>query len=527
MTINDVKIVADNIDDFIEVPDSVKRLRKAVLTLAVSGKLVPQDKKENTAEELYAKLLAKPIIESAGRKKKTSGTSPLTTNDIPFEIPKSWKWVRLGEIVSVQTGTLDANASSSDGEYPFFTCADEPLRINRYAYDCECVLLAGNGNFNVKYYKGKFEAYQRTYIIEAADEEVFVPYIYLLVQMQTDRFKSTSLGSAMPYIRLGYITEAVVSLPPFLEQKRIVQKVEELLNQLDELEVKKRERDETRTRLARSAMQSLGKSESRIAFDNLSELLKTPADLLEFESALLNLAVTGKLTPQDSKEGSAVDLLKTVARVKQELVDSKELKSPKQNNVSVTIRDFLLPESWMWAKGYEIFFITKLAGFEYTKHIKLSDSGEVPVVRAQNVRKYFLDKSSLKYIDKDISVLLQRSALTKPALLVTFIGAGIGEVALFSEKNRWHLAPNVAKMELFEKCDSQLDLKYFCYYLASGYGQREIFKHMKETAQPSLSMGTIRDIDYPIPPTKEQRRIVKKVEEIMVLIDRLKQVIGK
>ena len=74
--------------------------------------------------------------------------------------------VRLGDLTQIKTGKLDANASSSDGEYPFFTCSKEPLKIATYSYDCECVLVAGNGDLNVKYYNGKFDAYQRTYIIE-------------------------------------------------------------------------------------------------------------------------------------------------------------------------------------------------------------------------------------------------------------------------------------------------------------------------------------------------------------------------
>ena len=74
--------------------------------------------------------------------------------------------VKLGDLTKIKTGKLDANASSEDGQYPFFTCSREPLKISNYSYDCECVLVAGNGDLNVKYYNGKFDAYQRTYIIE-------------------------------------------------------------------------------------------------------------------------------------------------------------------------------------------------------------------------------------------------------------------------------------------------------------------------------------------------------------------------
>ena len=91
------------------------------------------------------------------------------------------RYVNLGDICSIKTGKLDANASSVNGKYPFFTCSKEPLSIDTYSYDCECVLVAGNGDLNVKYYNGKFDAYQRTYIIEINDKEKYkTKYIYTL-----------------------------------------------------------------------------------------------------------------------------------------------------------------------------------------------------------------------------------------------------------------------------------------------------------------------------------------------------------
>ena len=89
---------------------------------------------------------------------------------------------KLGDYVKIRTGKLDANASSEDGSYPFFTCSIEPLKISSYSYDCECCLVAGNGDLNVKYYNGKFDAYQRTYIIESLNKEKLdVMYLYFFL----------------------------------------------------------------------------------------------------------------------------------------------------------------------------------------------------------------------------------------------------------------------------------------------------------------------------------------------------------
>ncbi|RLD57789.1 MAG: restriction endonuclease subunit S, partial [Bacteroidetes bacterium] len=109
------------------------------------------------------------------------------------------------------------------------------------------------------------------------------------------------------------------------------------------------------------------------------------------------------------------------------------------------------------------------------------------------------------------------------ALLVTFIGAGIGDVARFHEKERWHLAPNVAKLEPFEGCEDMMNLKFINYFLMSDNGRAEIFKHVKATAQPSLSMGTIRDIDLPLPPLSEQKAIVEKLDKLMAYCDQLEE----
>ena len=94
----------------------------------------------------------------------------------------------LGPLVKIRTGKLDANASSPNGKYPFFTCAVKTLKIDNYAYDCECVLVAGNGDLNAKYYNGRFNAYQRTYIVESKDKETLnVRYLYYFLDKYINR----------------------------------------------------------------------------------------------------------------------------------------------------------------------------------------------------------------------------------------------------------------------------------------------------------------------------------------------------
>lgn len=131
--------------------------------------------------------------------------------------------IELGEIVNIKTGKLDANASSENGEFPFFTCSKEPLKIDSYGYDCECVLVAGNGDLNVKYYNGKFEAYQRTYIIEAKNKNnLLVKYLYYFTDSKMEYIRSQSIGGVIKYIKLGDLTSLKLPLPSIEKQQEIV-----------------------------------------------------------------------------------------------------------------------------------------------------------------------------------------------------------------------------------------------------------------------------------------------------------------
>ena len=137
------------------------------------------------------------------------------------------EFVKLGTLTHIRTGKLDANASVEDGQYPFFTCSKEPLRIASYSYDCECVLVAGNGDLNVKYYKGKFDAYQRTYIIESIDKsKLLVKYLYFFLYIYVEVLRTQSIGGVIKYIKLGNLTDALIPLPSIEKQAKIVAEFE-------------------------------------------------------------------------------------------------------------------------------------------------------------------------------------------------------------------------------------------------------------------------------------------------------------
>ena len=157
---------------------------------------------------------------------------------------KDWTYKKLGEVTKIKTGKLDANASNEDGIYPFFTCSKEPLRISSYSYDCECVLVAGNGDLNVKYYKGKFDAYQRTYIIETTpDSGVMTYYMYHFFNKYIETLRQKSIGGIIKYIKLGDLTEATIPIPPISIQESIVRELDAIHGILEKKQEQLRELD--------------------------------------------------------------------------------------------------------------------------------------------------------------------------------------------------------------------------------------------------------------------------------------------
>lgn len=141
---------------------------------------------------------------------------------------------KLGDIAKFTTGKLNSNAAQNNGRYPFFTCAPEALRIDEYAFDTEAIILAGNnaeGNFHIQHFKGKFNAYQRTYVIESLDEnKVYTKYLYYALKTCLLHFKQISQGSATKFLTAKILNSFKLPMPEIDIQKKIAG----ILGNLDE-----------------------------------------------------------------------------------------------------------------------------------------------------------------------------------------------------------------------------------------------------------------------------------------------------
>ena len=262
-------------------------------------------------------------------------------------------------------------------------------------------------------------------------------------------------------------------------------------------------------------------------------------DTKALRQKILDLAIRGKLVPQDPNDEPASVLLDRIREQKRQMVKEGKLKARDIKNDSViyvgednlhyekfqdgTVKcieneiPFELPDGWEWSKINTIAFVTKLAGFEYTKNIapNLCENG-VPLFKGKNVQNSTIIYEFDSYIPESISDELQRSQITRKCILTPYVGT-IGNIGIHSQPGKYHLGSNVGKIELYNSNAMILE-EYVVAYLQSKYGYQQLTKHMKATAQASISIEAIRDVYLPIPPANEQQRICDMLSHALELI---------
>lgn len=519
----------------------IKKLRELILELAVRGQLVPQDANDEPASELLKRIAAeKAELVKAGKLKKQKPLPEITDDEKPFALPRGWEWVRLGDALEVINGRAYKKTEMLDKGTPIlrvgnlFTSnewyySDLELEPEKYIDDGD-LIYAWSASFGPFIWQGgKVIYHYHIWKLDIFDcSSTSKEFLYLYLKSITEQIKASGNGIAMLHMTKERMEQLLVPVPSFSEQKRIVAKVDKLMALCDQLEQQTENQLSAHQQLVETLLATLTNIESSEELNANWARLAAHFDLLfsgpmgswavdRLKDTILQLAFTGKLIEPAKDPSHAENLLKKIKNDQVQRYIRKEIQRPSEISVS-WVYPFEYPASWKLVLLNDVAFVTKLAGFEYTKYFDLKDTGEVPVIRAQNVRSFYPDLNNLKYIDSNTSNLLSRSAIDKDCLLVTFIGAGIGDVCVIKPSYRYHLAPNVAKIEPFY----ETNLDFISYYLNSPAGKLELFKSMKSTAQPSLSMSSIREVWMPLASLEEQTRIVEKVDQLFVLCDQLK-----
>ena len=498
-----------------------EQLKASILQYAIQGKLVEQRPEEGTGEELYRQIQAeKQRLIKAGKIKKEKALPEITEDEIPFDIPKTWCWIRLGELirviggVSYKKGDVIKNGirilrGGNIQSMKVLTDEDDVFLPHEYRDDekqvkiGDILIVASTGSKAVIGKAGYVDREMPCTMIGAflriCRPIYFETVEYLRCLFDSDFYRKhirdLSQGTNINNVKESYITEFVIPFPPLTEQKRIVAKIEELLPYVD------RYAD---------------------AYEKLEQFnAKFPEDM---KKSILQYAIQGKLVEQRPEEGTGEELYRQIQKEKQLLIKEGKLK---KTRALPTIMDeevpYDFPASWKVCYIDDIAFVTKLAGFEYTKYIadNLVPTG-IPLFKGKNVQNGKLVLSFESYIPENVSDELPRSQITKKCLLTPYVGT-IGNIAVFDGSFKAHLGSNVGKIELLNP-DTQTFIleEYVLWYLKSTYGYAELTKYKKATAQESISIDAIRNVVIAIPPLEEQRRIVAKIEELLPYCDKLK-----
>jgi len=498
----------EKFDQFADAPDAVAKMRELVLQLAVRGELVPQDPQDEPAAKAIERILA---ASGSGRTAKLFAEQK--SKVLPFAVPSSWNWVRFGDLVRIRTGKLDANAAVEGGEFPFFTCSKTPSRIATYSFDTSAVILAGNGDFNLKSYSGKFDAYQRTYVIEPQGWEL--GFCFWLVSAQIKRITDNQRGSAIPYLRLGDIADPLVPFPPLAEQKRIVAKVDELMALCDQLEAQQQERETRHAALARASLARFADAPTPANLHFLfhpSYAIST-ADL---RKSILTLAVQGKLVPQDPNDEPAEELLK------RSLAERRKLKRTDATKMQALSAEealgYDIPESWRWQQLDDLLVFGPTNGFspkavDYETPVRsltlsATTSGRFKGEHSKFITTEVPSDSDLWLRDGDI--LVQRGNTIEY----------VGVAAIYRGQPHRFVYPDLM-MKL--RVSAAFDVGFI--HLAMSHEAARDFLRARASgtsgSMPKINQTTLRRLPLPIPPLAEQRRIVAKVEQLMALVDAL------
>jgi type I restriction enzyme S subunit len=527
-----------------EAPDGIKKLRGLILELAVRGKLVPQDSKDEPASELLKRIAAeKARLISDGKIKKDKPLTAVGDDEKLFELPVGWEWVRLGDMArDVQYGyTASANHKSRNVLLLRITdiqddavnwasvpgCDIKNRLFENYALENGDVVIARTGGTIGKSFlvSGLTDnAVFASYLIRVQRlEQSFPPYtkLFLGSQHYWRQLLANSMGTGQPNVNGTALKSLSVPLPPIPEQHRIVAKVDELMALCDRMEAEQADAETAHATLVQTLLGTLSQSrdaaELAANWQRLSQhfdtLFATTASLDALKQTVLQLAVMGKLVPQDPNDESASELLKRIAAEKARLAAEGKIRKDKPLPlVSEDEKPFELPSGWEWSRLQTCFDVRD--GTHDTP--KYQHTG-FPLVTSKNIYGGRLCLENVKFISEaDHKQISERSRVDRGDILFAMIGSIGNPVVVDIDPNF-----SIKNVALFKYYDLQLSSpEYLRIYLEVISDEMKI--QSAGGVQSFVSLGFIRSFPFPLPPLSEQHRIVVKVDELMTLCDSLK-----
>ena len=515
-------------DRISDAPDAITRLRRFILDLAVRGKLVEQDLRDEPASELLKRIKAERARLVKGGEKKKELLPELSDEERPFELPHGWCLVRFGVIYSLEYGdNLPAEKRSNTGEYPVYGSNGIVGSHSVCFVRDPCIVVGRKGSagaLNLSVTEGCCVTDVAYYCIPSRELDLIFSFkLFHTLGLDT-------LGKGIkPGLNRNEAYVLPLALPPLAEQHRIVAKVDELMALCDRLEASQAEQESRRDRLAASSLNRLNNGADADAFRNhasfyfnhLPRLTTRPEHIQQLRQTILNLAVRGKLVPQDPKDEPASELL---SRIKKQRTKLLEQGYPNESEASTQLRkqqrQFLpeglgpLPLGWQWTT------LMQCAALVIDCHNKTAPYSNTGIIllRTTNVRDGMLNLKEPKFVDAKTYARWSARCQPEPGDILVTREAPMGEVCIIPEGMKICLGQRMMLARLVPKT---IDPQFILYSLRDpSLMDRVQDKPVGATVQ-HLRVGGVETLLVPLPPLAEQHRIVAKVEELMALCDRL------
>lgn len=543
-------LLTDNLPLLAGAPNGIQKLRELILELAVRGKLVPQDPSDEPASELLKRIAEeKAQLVAEGKIKKQKALDVIDEEEQRFCLPVGWEWVRLGSLSQIKGGKrLPAGATFSPEKTPHVyiqvtnmkggTIIDQSLKyidqvtqgaIKQYTISKDDLYITIAGTIgDVGMVPDHFDGMNLTenaakIVFQKIDRRWFQRA--LNSQFAQRQFSDSTNQLAQPKLALHRIADSILALPPLAEQHRIVAKVDELMALCDRLQAQQADAGSAHAQLVQALLDSLTQASDAIGFatnwqrlaEHVHTLFTTESSIDKLKQTLLQLAVMGKLVPQEPSDEPANKLLRRISENKARLIAEGKLKKQRPPaQITEAEKSFELPKRWEWVRLEEIAQV---------------GTGATPL---RTNPKYFVPatinwvtsgETSQDYIheseQKVAPLALTETNLTvypPHTLIVAMYGQGktrgqISELLIDACTNQ-----ACAAIQLFDQGESHR--RFVKYFFVKSYDDIRLLA--AGGAQPNLNLGKIKETVLPLPPVIEQHRIVAKLDQLMTLCDQLK-----
>lgn len=481
-----------------------QQLKNSILQLAIQGKLVKQISEEGTGEELFKIIQEeKKELIKKGKIRKQKSLPQIKPDEVPFSIPNTWKWIRLGDVGDWGSGgtPLRTNPDYYGGDIPWLKTGDltdgEVRVVSEYITDLALektsIRINPTGSVLMAMYGatiGKLGILTRPMTTNQACcacivyPNVFNKYLFYFLLASRNYFIKRGEGGAQPNISRAKIIETCMPLPPFEEQKRIVKKIEEIL----------------------PLVECYGN-----AWEKLKELNKKfPTDI---QNSILQEAIQGKLTNQQNDDGTAKELIESINMNKSILVEvGKTKKYKKLPEITEEEIPFNIPKNWEWVRLGDIGETN--IGLTY-KPTDVSDNGTI-VLRSSNIQNGMLDYRDIVKVDRDIP--LSKMCQVGDIVICARNGSKrlVGKAALVDSEGMSF----GAFMAIYRSpCNP-----YILRFINSIQFRNSLLSETGTTTINQITQDSLRKCLIPLPPVNEQRRIVNKIDSIMVVINRSRKI---